>query len=115
MNLALLWERYLALSTTLQILIPLFVVVVGGELVFSKLFAKSAAYRAWKGFFDGLGHIWSVVLLSIIYFIAVGPVALGMKLVGNDLLDLGLEGEPSFWRKHDKNPLEPLRAARHQF
>lgn len=115
MNLALLWERYLALSTTLQILIPLFVVVVGGELVFSKLFPKSAAYRAWKGFFDRLGHLWSVVLLSIIYFIAVGPVALGMKLAGNDLLDLRLEREPTFWRKHDKNPLEPLRAARHQF
>lgn len=115
MNLGTLWERYLALSTTMQILIPLFFFVVGGELLLSKAFPKSAAYRAWKGFFDKLGHLWSVVLLSIIYFVAVGPVALGLKLAGKDVLDLGLEPETSFWRKHEKNPLDPLRAARHQF
>ena len=81
----------------------------------SKLFPKSAVYRGWKAFFERLGHIWSIVLLSIIYFIAVGPVALGMKLAGSDLLDLGLGREASFWHKHEQNPLGPLRAARHQF
>jgi hypothetical protein len=110
-----LWERYLALSPHARFLLALLVLVLAVELLLGKGFPRSPAYRAWKGFFERLGHLWSVVLLSIIYFTAVGPVAVGMRLLGNDLLDLELEPEPSFWRPHDKSPLHPLRAARHQF
>ena len=90
-------------------------VVVLVELGFRRLAPKSRAYARWTAFFQGLGKVWTAVLLGIVYVVSVGPVGLVMRLIGHDPLDRRLAPEPSFWRAHEPNPLGPERAARHQF
>lgn len=89
--------------------------VVGVELAFRRFAPKSAAYRRWTAFFQGIGKVWTAVILAIVYFVSVGPVGLVMRLVGHDPLDRRIVQEPSFWRAHEPNPLGLERAARHQF
>ena len=89
--------------------------VVLVELAFRRLAPKSRAYAHWTAFFQGLGKVWTAVLLAIVYVVSVGPIGLVMRLFGHDPLDRRLAPEPSFWRAHEPNPLGPERAARHQF
>ena len=89
--------------------------VVLVELGFRRLAPKSRAYARWTRFFQGIGSVWTAVLLSIVYVLSVGPIGIGMRLLRKDPLDRALAPEPSFWRAHDPNPLGPERAARHQF
>ena len=85
------------------------------ELAFRRLAPRSAAYKRWTAFFEGIGAVWSAVLLGVIYFVSVSLTSLGLKLSGKDPLDRSLKPEPSFWRPHEPNPLGPRAAARHQF
>lgn len=85
------------------------------ELGFRRLAPKSIAYKRWTGFFEGIGKVWTAVLLAVIYVLSVGPIGIFMRLFGKDPLDRGLRSEPSFWRSHEPNPLGPVAAARHQF
>lgn len=89
--------------------------VLAVELAFRRFAPKSKAYAKWTAFFMAIGHIWSLVILSIIYFVSVALVSVGMRLFGKDPLDRSLAPEPTFWRRHDPNPLGPQAAARHQF
>jgi len=90
-------------------------VVVVVELLFRKLAPKSRAYAAWTRFFEGSGHVWTGVLLAIIYFLSVSLVSAVMKLRGHDPLDRTLAVEPSFWRDHDPGPLDARAAVKHLF
>ena len=89
--------------------------VVAIEVAFRRLAPRSVAYARWTAFFQGIGKVWTAVLLAFIYVVSVGPVGLGMRLLRKDPLDRGLSPEPSFWRAHEPNPLGVERAARHQF
>ena len=89
--------------------------VVLVELAFRRLAPSSRAYARWTAFFQGIGKVWTAVILALVYFLSVGPVGLVMRLVGHDPLDRRLAPEPSFWRAHEPNPLGAERAARHQF
>lgn len=90
-------------------------IVVLVELGFRYFAPRSRAYARWTAFFQGIGKVWTALLLAIIYVFSVGPVGLVMRLFGHDPLDRRLAPEPSFWRAHEPNPLGPERAARHQF
>jgi hypothetical protein len=89
--------------------------VVLVELGFRRLAPRSRAYASWTAFFQGLGKVWTAVILAIVYVFSVGPVGIGMRIVRHDPLDRRLAPEPSFWRAHEPNPLGAERAARHQF
>jgi hypothetical protein len=89
--------------------------VVLVELGFRRFAPKSRAYARWTRFFQGIGSVWTAVILSIVYLLSVGPVGIAMRLFGKDPLDRALLPEPTFWRAHEPNPLGPERAARHQF
>ena len=89
--------------------------VVAIEIAFRRFAPNSRAYARWTRFFQGLGVVWTAVILAIVYIVSVGPIGLGMRLLGRDLLDRRLKPEPSFWRAHEPNPLGPEQAARHQF
>jgi hypothetical protein len=89
--------------------------VVLVELAFRRFAPKSTAYKRWTALFQGIGAIWTGVLLAVIYLFSVGIVSLFMRFGARDPLDRGLAAEPSFWRAHEPNPLGPLAAARHQF
>ena len=89
--------------------------VVAIEIAFRRLAPKSRAYAGWTRFFEGLGTVWTAVILAIVYIVSVGPIGLVMRLAGRDPLDRRLASEPTFWRAHEPNPLGPEKAARHQF
>ena len=103
---ALSWRWKVVALATIMVLV---------ELGFRRFAPKSRAYARWTGFFQGLGKVWTAVLLALVYVFSVGPVGLAMRLLGHDPLDRRLAPEPSFWRAHEPNPLGPERAARHQF
>ena len=85
------------------------------ELAFRGVAPKSRAYARWTEAFKAVGAVWTAVILSIVYLLSVGPISVGMRLLGKDPLDRTLVKEPSFWRAHEANPLGPEAAARHQF
>jgi hypothetical protein len=85
------------------------------ELVLRTFARGTKAYARWTAGLQRLGAFWTAVILSIVYFVSVAAVGIGMKLMGKDPLDRALDPEPSFWRRHEPNPLGPLAAARHQF
>ncbi len=96
-------------------LLALATLVVLVELTLRYLAPKSTAYRRWKAFFEGIGAVWTAVLLALIYALSVGPIGLVLRALGKDPLDRRLAPEPSFWRAHEPNPLGTEAAARHQF
>jgi hypothetical protein len=106
------WYAGLALRWKLLSLATVVVVV---ELAFRRFAPRSHAYARWTRFFQGIGSVWTAVILSVVYLLSVGPIGLGMRLLGKDPLDRSLAAEPSFWRLHEPNPLGPERAAHHQF
>jgi hypothetical protein len=85
------------------------------ELALRATAPKSRLYARWKQAFEAIGHVWAVVMLSVVYLIAVGPVSAVMRLRGKDLLDRVLGAGSTAWRAHEPNPLGPQAAARHQF
>lgn len=107
--------RVAALPLRWKLVLGLLVVVIVGELVLSRLAPRSRFYAGWKAFFEAVGDVWTAVLLSIVYVVSVGPVSLVSRLAGRDPLDSRVRPEPSFWRRHEPNPLGPQSAARHQF
>jgi hypothetical protein len=105
-------------------LLLLFLVVLLTEAVLRFFLPQSKAAKAWMAFFarvsetwllQFLAKFWTGVLLSIVYFVTLPFITAGQKLFGKDPLDRGLAQEPTFWRKHEPNPLGPKAAARHQF
>jgi hypothetical protein len=108
------WTEFLALPLRWKLL-GLATVVMVVELSFRRLAPKSRAYQRWTAFFQGIGKVWTAVILSFVYVLSVGPVGLAMRLFGHDPLDRRLDREASFWRTYLPNPLGIERAARHQF
>jgi hypothetical protein len=100
------WRHKLLAFATLVVLI---------ELALRQFAPKSRAYRRWTAFFQGIGSVWTAVILAVVYLVSVGPIGLAMRLAGSDPLDRSLAPRPSFWRAHEPNPLGALAAARHQF
>jgi len=108
-------ERIAALSLHWKIILSLVVVVLSMELGLGRLAPRSRAYALWKAGVERLGEFWTAIILSIVYFLSVGPVSLGMRILGKNPLDRKLTEEPSYWRAHEPNPLGAEAAARHQF
>jgi hypothetical protein len=104
-----------ALPPHTKVLLAFATTVFVGELLLRRFAKESAFYRRWTSVFLAIGHFWTAILLAIVYFLTVSIVSLFMRAFGNDPLDRGLEPEPSFWRRHEPNPLGPEAAARHQF
>jgi hypothetical protein len=85
------------------------------ELAFRRFAPRSRAYAQWTRGFQAVGRFWTGAILSLVYFISVAGVSVFMRLFGRDPLDRKLDREPTWWRRHEPNPLGPQAAARHQF
>ena len=107
------WLAGLPLHT--RVLLGLATTVFVIELVLRRVAPESRFYAGWTRVFQTIGKFWTAVILSVVYFVSVAVVSALMKLRGKDLLDRGLQPEPTFWRQHDPNPLGPRAAVRHQF
>jgi hypothetical protein len=106
---------FAGLPTHNKVLLTLATTVFLVELALRRFARGSVVYARWTGAFQAVGAIWTAVILSVVYFVSVAAVSLGMKLAGKDPLDRQLAGEPSFWRTHVPNPLGVRAASRHQF
>ena len=106
---------YTGLSTFKQVVLALATTVFVVELALRTFARGTALYARWTRAFEAIGHFWSLIILSVVYFVSVAAVSIAMRVLGKDLLDRRLLPEPSFWRAHEPNPLGPLAAARHQF
>ncbi len=61
-------------------------------------------YRAWMIFAILLGWVMSRVMLSLLFFIAITPIGLCMRLQGKDLLDQKFpDPKDSFWTLRNKD------------
>jgi len=56
-----------------------------------------ALYRGWMRFAHALGRIQTFLVLSVIYFIAVGITAPFLRLFSGDPLDRRMGGGGSAW------------------
>lgn len=109
------WEHVLALSTFKKSVLGFACTVFVIEVVFRRVAPASKAYAAWTKFFQGIGKVWTGVILSVVYVLSVGLIGVFMKLFRKDPLDRSLAPEPTFWRAHEPNPLGAAAAVRHQF
>lgn len=101
------------LHTYQKVLLGLATAMFVTELVLRR-FPRSAAYGRWKKGVEAVGAFWTAIILSLVYFLSVALVGLGLRLFGKDPLDRALDGA-STWKTHEPNPLGPAAAARHQF
>jgi hypothetical protein len=107
--------KWASLPTHTRVLMAFALSVFIAELILRRFARDSRLYAVWTRAFQAIGHVWTVVLLSLIYVVAVGPIRLGMLLARRDLLDRRLDVGTSVWRDHVPNSLGPDAAARHQF
>jgi hypothetical protein len=98
-----------------KVLLGLATTVMVVELLLRRFARGTRLYARWTRAFEAVGHFWTAIILSMVYFVSVAMVSLGVRLMGKDPLDRGLEREETYWRPHDPNPLGPQAAARHQF
>ena len=108
-------EKIAAWPTHRKILLSVALVMFLTELAFRRFAPRSRAYAQWTRGIQTLGRFWTGIILSIVYFVSVAGVSAFMRLTGKDPLDRTLVREPTWWRRHDPNPLGPQAAARHQF
>ena len=56
--------------------------------------------KAWMAFAAVMGFVMSRLILTILFFGILTPIALAMKLFGKDLLDERIvKAEPSYWHE----------------
>jgi hypothetical protein len=108
-------NKWAAFPTHTRVLLIAATTIFLTELVLRNVARQSRFYAGWTRAFQAIGHVWTLVILSLIYLVAVGPISLGMRLRRKDLLDRAIGSETSAWHDHVPNPLGPEAAARHQF
>ena len=53
----------------------------------------------WMLFVHALGKVQTTILLSVVYHIAVGPIALISRVAGGDVLDLKKNADDSYAKR----------------
>ncbi|MCX6135814.1 MAG: SxtJ family membrane protein [Ignavibacteriales bacterium] len=79
----------------------------------AKTFWRSA-YEYWMKFARMVGKANAVVLLTIVYFVVIGPAAIVLRIIGKDLLDRKAGNEISYWYDKQQEKLTTERSE-HQF
>jgi hypothetical protein len=97
-------------------LMKIAVIVFLAEVALRRFAPRSRAYARWTAAFLAVGSVWTAVLLSVVYALAVGPTGLAMRLFGRSRgAGARPEAGPTFWVAYEANPLGAVSAARHQF
>ena len=78
------------------------------------LTALKAIWKGWKRLTHGLNHAISWVLMAVVYWTTMAPVALGFKLFRPDPIDRGLgdPAAPSYWLEPRSGRQDVRRAQR---
>jgi len=70
--------------------------------------AMKPVYWAWMKFAGALGWFNTRLLLGLVFYLMFTPIALCLRLLGKDMLDLKLEPDrASYWHIRDRKPPEP--------
>jgi saxitoxin biosynthesis operon SxtJ-like protein len=104
-----------ALPVHTKVLLSLATTLMVVDLLLKRFAPRSRVRAGWTKGLEAMGHFWTAIILSVVYFVSVAVVGLVMRLLGKDPLDRCLDHEATYWRPHDPNPLGPQAAARHQF
>jgi hypothetical protein len=71
-----------------------------------------AAWNAWKRLARRIGDIQARILLTLFYYVVLGPFALVLRWRSDPLaLERGVSGG---WRSRPESPEEPMAQARRQ-
>ena len=67
-------------------------------------------WDAWKAYAHRAGGYQAQVLLTIVYYLVLGPSAFVARLGGNTLMDLSTKPRPSYWieRRPSEKSLQAL-------
>jgi len=83
--------------------------LLAGALVYPR--ALAPIERGWSLIAHVLGFINTRILLAIVFFVVLAPIALVMRAIGKDPLDRRRDRRlPTYWRKRD--PAESDRLTR---
>ncbi|HNX68416.1 MAG TPA: SxtJ family membrane protein [Candidatus Omnitrophota bacterium] len=64
--------------------------------------------KAWMTLAVLMGWVMTRVLMTLLFYIAITPIGLIMRLTGKDILDMRLEPrKPSYWNLRKKIPHSP--------
>jgi hypothetical protein len=86
-------------------LVPGIFLVITGAVIPSIL---KPVQKAWMTLAILMGWVMTRVLLSVLFYLAVTPIGLIMRLMGKDLLDQRLEPKrQSYWKIRPQTPRLP--------
>jgi hypothetical protein len=86
-------------------LVPGIVLVVTGAMIPSIL---KPVQKAWMTLAILMGWVMTRVFLSVLFYLAITPVGLILRLMGKDLLDERLESQKqSYWKVRPQTPHVP--------
>jgi len=71
-------------------------------------------YRYWVKFAHAFGTLNTKLLLTIVYFLLIGPVALFLGLIGKDLLDKSIRRSQGSWHQKE-DPRTLIENSRYPF
>ncbi len=70
-------------------------------------------WRGWLRVAKTIGHVQSLVILTVVYFVVIAPFALAIRFVSKPL---GLRGAPSWhWLPRTKESTASLSLMKQQF
>ncbi len=61
-------------------------------------------WDGWTAYAKRAGGYQGQVLLTIVYFVVLGPSAIVSRLTGNQLLDLDARPRESYWIEREREP-----------
>ena len=81
---------------------------------FAALSVAARLKQGWLGFARALGRLNTILLLSLLYFLVLGPVAILHRLFGGDRMRLRKSATAGFIEEDDSDR-DALERARRQF
>lgn len=95
--------------------LPFYVSAVAGPLLLAGAVAWPRALgpveRGWSLLASALGFVNTRILLAVVFFFVLAPIALVMRAIGKDPLERRRDRRrPTYWRTRD--PAEPDRLTR---
>ena len=93
------------------------IAAVGGLLVLAGLIRPvwlKYVYRGWMKFAFAAGWFNTRLILSLMFYLVMTPVAALLRLFGKHPLVLGRDRQaPTYWIRREKVPFDPTRYEKH--
>ena len=93
------------------------IAAVGGLLVLAGLIRPvwlKYVYRGWMKFAFAAGWFNTRLILSLMFYLVMTPVAALLRLFGKQPLVLGRDRQaPTYWIRREKVPFDPTRYEKH--